>query len=91
MNIVKYECMKQNIETVSYTQQELREFIKQCWDEREKLCKFMADYEMYKIKPNHVKNGGEWYKGLTLAVSKINRLKGIAVRKERELKFSGVN
>lgn len=91
MNIVKFECMKNNIETVSYTQQELREFIKQCWAERDKFCKLMDDYIKFRLRPLHVKNAGEWYHGLTVAVSEINKLKGIAVRKERELKFSGVN
>lgn len=91
MNIVKYECMKQNIETVSYTQQELRDFIKQCWAERDKFCKLIDDYEKLKIRPLHVKDVGKWIFGLNSAISEINRLKGIAVRKERELKFSGVN
>lgn len=91
MNIIRFQEMSQNIETVNYNQQELREFIKQCWAEREKLCKLMDDYRVRKIRPLHVKNAGDWYHGLTIAVSKINDLKGIAVRKERELKFSGVN
>lgn len=91
MNTLKFQEMSQNIETVSYTQQELRDFIKQCWAERDKLCKLMDDYRVKKIRPLHVKDVGKWIFGINSAISEINKLKGIAVRKERELKFGGVN
>jgi hypothetical protein len=86
MNTVKFQIMSQNLSTAVYTAVELREFIEQCWVERGKLCKLMTDYERHKIRPLHVKNVGEWIKGINLAIADINRLKGVAVRLERDLK-----
>ena len=86
MNIVQFEIMKNNLCAVSYTALELREFIEQCWTERDRLCKLIIDYERSKIRPYHVKDAGKWISGINTAISEINRLKGIAVRLERDLK-----
>lgn len=86
MNIVQFEIMKNNLNSVSYTATELRDFIEQCWTERGRLCKLISDYERSKIRPYHVKDVGKWIHGINTSISEINRLKGIAVRLERDLK-----
>ncbi|QHJ79215.1 MAG: hypothetical protein [Caudoviricetes sp.] len=86
MNTVKFQIMSQNLGGVVYTALELREFIEQCWVERGKLCSLLTNYERNKIRPLHVKNVGEWIKGINSAIAEINRIKGVAVRLERDLK-----